>query len=90
MLLGNNVYVMTQTPEKGKEPCWPHGLSVANTYSEMTTGSKCVAIVIKYQTAALILSARGLRSPMVVAVNRVSPVEVMPGTLEKLDKIQGI
>ena len=31
VLLGNNMYVMTQVPEKGGEPCLPHGLSAANT-----------------------------------------------------------
>ena len=40
MLLGNNMCVMIQTLEKGEEPCMPHGLSVVNTYTKMTTGSK--------------------------------------------------
>ena len=47
VLLGNNMYVMTQAPEEGKETCLPLGISVVNTYTEMTTGSKHVAIVIK-------------------------------------------
>ena len=38
VLLGNNMYIMTQAPEK--EPCLPHGLHVVRNYSEMTTGSK--------------------------------------------------
>ena len=38
---------MTQAPEKGEEPCLPHGLSMLNTYTEKTTGSKHVTIVIK-------------------------------------------
>ena len=31
VLLGNNMYIMTQALEKGEEPCLPHGLSVGNT-----------------------------------------------------------
>ena len=31
VLLGNNMYVMSQAPEKGEEPCLPHGLNMANT-----------------------------------------------------------
>ena len=47
VLLGNNMYIMTQAQEKGEEPCLPHGLSMVDTYTEMTTGSRHVAIVIK-------------------------------------------
>ena len=47
MLWGNGVYVMTQANVKGGELCLPHGLCVANTCTEMTTWSKCVAVVIK-------------------------------------------
>ena len=47
VLWGNNMYGMMQAPEKGVEPCLPHGLCMANTYTEMTTGSKCVAVMIK-------------------------------------------
>ena len=42
MLQGNDMYVMTQAPEKGKETCLSHGLWMVNTYHEMTTGSKHV------------------------------------------------
>ena len=81
---------MMQTPEKGEEPCLPHGLCVANTYTKMTTGNKHVAVVIKNQMAALIMIGKCIKIAWIVAANRVPPVEVMPGTLEKLDKIQGI
>ena len=81
---------MTQAPEKGEEPCLPHGLCVASTYTEMTIGSKCVAIVIKNQMAALITIGKDIKITQVVAVNRAPPVEVNPGALEKLDEIQGI
>ena len=48
---------MTQAPVKGEEPCLPHGLCMVNTYNEMITGSKHVAIVIKNQMAMLITIA---------------------------------
>ena len=59
---------------------------MVNTYTEMTTGSRHVAIT----TAAQIIISKGVKVAWVVAVNRVPPVEVMPGTLEKLDEMQGI
>ena len=90
MLLGNNTCVLTQAPEKGEEPCLPHGLCVVNTYTEMTTGSKHVSIVIKIQTAASIIISKGVKVTQVVAVNRVHPIQVMHGTLEKLDEMQEI
>ena len=61
MLLGNNMYIMTQAPEKGKEPCLPHGLSMVNTYTEMIIGSRCVTIVIKNQTAVPIIVGQGVK-----------------------------
>ena len=84
------MYVMTQASEKGEETCFLHGLSVANTYTEMTTGSRHVAIVIKNKTAVLIIIGNGIKVTLVVAVNSIPPVEVIPGTLETLDEMQGI
>ena len=69
------MYIMTQAPEKGKEPYLPHGQRMANTYTEMATGSRCVTIVIKNQTAAPILIVKGVKVTQVVAVISVSPVE---------------
>ena len=40
ILLGSNMPVMTQTLKRGDGPCLPHGLSVINTYTEVTTRSK--------------------------------------------------
>ena len=40
--------------------------------------------------AALITIAKGIKVTKVVAANAVSPVEVTPNTLEKLDGMQGI
>ena len=90
VLLGGNMYVMTQAPDRGEEPCLPHGLSMVNTYTEVAVGSRCIAIVIKNQTAAPIIIVKGIKVTWVVAVNRVPPVEVMPGTLEMLDKMHGV
>ena len=90
VLLGNNMYIMAQASEKGEEPCLPHGLSVVNTYTEMTTGSRHVTIVIKNQTVVLIIIGKGVKVTQELAANKVPPVEVMPGTMEKLDKMQGV
>ena len=87
VLWGNDIYVMTQAPEKGEEPSVPHGLCMANTYTELTTGSKCVAVVIKNQVAAPIAIGKGIKITWVVDANRVPPVQVVPGMLEKLDEI---
>ena len=87
VLLGNNMNIRTQAPEKGEEPCLPHGLSVMNTYTEMTTGNRHVTIVMKNQTAAPIIIGKGIKVTHVVAANRVPPVKVMPGALEKLDEM---
>ena len=67
------MYIMTQAPEKGEEPCLPHGLCMANTYTKMTTRSKHVAVVIKNQMAVLITIGKGVWIAHVVAVNRVPP-----------------
>ena len=56
----------------------------------MTMGSKCVTVVIKNQTAASIIIGKGIKVAWGVAANRVPQVDVMPGTLEKLDEMQGI
>ena len=68
----------------------PHSLSMVNAYTKMTTGSRHVTVVIKNQTAVLIIIGKGIKVTQVVAANRVSPVKVMPGTLEMLDEMQGI
>ena len=90
VLLGNNMYAVTQAPEKGEEPCLQHSLSMVNTYSKMTTGSSYVAVVNKNQTDALIIICKGIKVTWVVAANRVPSVEVIPGTLEMLNVMQGI
>ena len=40
IFLGDNMHMMMQTLEGGDGPCFPYGLSIMSTYTEMTTGSK--------------------------------------------------
>ena len=63
---------------------------MANTYTKVTTGSRYVTIMIKNQTATLIIIGKGINIALVVAANMVPPVEVKPGILKKLDEMQGI
>ena len=53
--LGNNMYVMTQAPGRERNPVCLMTLSMVTTYTEMTTGSMCIAAMIKNQTAMLII-----------------------------------
>ena len=80
---------MTQTLRGGDGPHLPHGLSVVNTYTEVTTGSKGVAVVVKNPMAILITITKGIKVTQVVAANVVTTVRLMPRILERLDKIQG-
>ena len=90
MLLGSNMHVMTQTLRGGNGPHLPYGLSVVNTYTKGTTGSKCVVVVVKNLMAILITITKGIKVAQVVAVNVVPPVKLTSRTLERLDKVQGI
>ena len=90
MHLGSNVHVMMQALEERNGSHMPHGLSIFNTYTEMTTGSKRVAVVVKNLIAALITIAKGVKIAHVIAANAIPEVGVAPGMLEKLDKMQGI
>ena len=90
MLLGNNMYVMTQSLKGGDGPHLPHGLSVVNMYTKVISGNKQVVVVMKNLTAVPITISKGINVPQVIAVNAVLPVEVVPITLEELDEVQGI
>ena len=59
LLLGNNMYVMTQSLKGGDGPHLPHGLSVVNTYTEVISGSRWVVVVVKNLTAASITIIHG-------------------------------
>ena len=84
------MHVMMQTLKGGDEPCLPHGLSVINIYTKVTTRSRKVAVMVKILMAILITIAKGIKVTQIVVVNVVPQVEVLPGTLEKLDEMQGI
>ena len=59
---------MTQTLKGGDGPHLPHGLSVMNTYTEVTTGSRHVAVIVKNLMAVLITITKGIIVAQVVAV----------------------
>ena len=84
------MHMKMQTLEGSDRTCLPYGLSVMNTFTEMTTGSKQVAVIVKNLTATLISIAKCIKFAQVVAMYVAPHVEVAPGTLEKLDEIQGI
>ena len=87
MHLGSNMHIMMQTLKGVDGSCLLHGLSVRNIYTKMTIRSMWVAVMVKNLTAALITIAKGIKVTQVVAVNVVPQVEVVPGTLEKLDEM---
>ena len=90
MFLSSNMHTMKQSLEGDDEACLPHGLSVMNTYTKVTTRSRQVAVVVKNPTTAPITIANGIKVTQVVSTNVVPQVVVVPGILEKLDEIQGI
>ena len=90
IFLDSNMQVLMQSLEGSDGPCLPHGLSVMNTYTEMTTRRNRVAVMVKNLTATPITTTKGIKVTHVVATNVVPQVEVIPGTLQKLDEIQGI
>ena len=90
MFLGSNMHMMMQMLEEDAGSGLPHSLSVMNAYTKMTTWNKRVAVVVKNQTTALITIAKGIKVTWVVATNVVPQVEVAPGTLEKVDRMQGV
>ena len=76
MFLGSNVHMMMQTLKDGDRPYLPHSLSIMNTYTEMTTGSKSVVVVVKNLTTALITITKGVKITGVMAANAISQVGV--------------
>ena len=90
MFLGSSMHIMTQTLERGDRHCLPHGLSILNTYTTMTTGSKQVAVIVKNLPTAPITINKGVNITWVMTVNAIPQVRVVPGILEKLDKIKGV
>ena len=90
MFLGSSMHVMMQALEEGTCSHLPHWLSVINTYTEMATGSKRVAVMVKNLTTAPITIAKGVMIAQVTAANAIPQVGVTSGMLEKLNKMQGI
>ena len=90
MLLGNNMHMMTQFLRGDDGPHLPHSLSVVNTYTEVISGSKQVAVVVKNIMALPITITKGIKITQVMTANAVPPVELTPRTLEELDEVQGI
>ena len=90
MLLRNNMNVMTQALKGGDGPYLPHGLSVVNTYTQVISGSKWVAVVVKNLMAIPVTITKGIKIALVVVAHAVPPLELVPGTLEVLDEVQGI
>ena len=71
MFLGSNMCVMMQTLKEDDGSCLPHGLSVMNTFTKITTGSKQVVVMVKNQTSALITITKGVKVIQLVAANAV-------------------
>ena len=84
------MHAITQTLKGSNGPHLHYGLSVMNTYTEVISRSKQVAVVVKNLMATPITFAKGIKVAHVVASNVVPPVELAPITLEKLDEVQGI
>ena len=61
MFLGSNMHMMMHTLEEGDRLHLPHGLSIMNTYTKMTTGSKGVVVMVKNLTAAQVTNLRESR-----------------------------
>ena len=48
-------------PEGGVGPYLPHSLSVVNTYTKVTTGSKWIAVIVRNLMAILITITKALK-----------------------------
>ena len=55
------MHVMTQSLKGSDGPHLPHGLSVVNTYTKVTSRSKRVAVVVKNLMAIPITIAKGIK-----------------------------
>ena len=66
MFLANNMHVTIQLLKRGDRPHFSHGLSV-NTYTEVISGSKLVAVDVKNLIAILITITKGVKVTDVIA-----------------------
>ena len=65
------MYVMTQSLKGGDGPHLSHGLSVVNTYTEVISGSRWVAVVVKNLMATPITMTKNIKVAHIVVVNTV-------------------
>ena len=82
LLLGHSMHVMTQSLKGDDGPHLHHGLSVVNIYTQVISGSKQVAVVVKNLTATPITIAKDVKVAHVITVNAVPPVEVTLNTFD--------
>ena len=83
-----NLHVMTHALGKGNKPL-PYGLAVQDMYTEMTTGSKRVVVVVRNMTATPIMLKKNTPVARVVANNAVPNAQVLLGMVKQLDAAQG-
>ena len=69
---------------EGDKPL-PHSLAVHNTYTEMMTGSKSIAVVVRNLTATPITLKKNAPLARVVATNAIPNMQLLLGMVEQLD-----
>ena len=69
--LGSNMHVMMKALGEGNGSHLLHRLNILSTYTEMTTGNKQVAVMVKNMTAALITISKGVKIVQVIATNTI-------------------
>ena len=89
LLKGVNMNVITRAPNKA-DGNLPFGVFVTNVYTELHDGCKSVAVVVQNQTARPVTLKKGRVIARVEAANKVPPAQMIPGTLEKLDELEGL
>ena len=81
MFMGCNLHVMMHALCEG-DKLLSHGHAVHHTYTEMMSGSKSVAVVVRNLTATPITLKKNMPLARVVAVNAVPDTQVLLGTVE--------
>ena len=89
MFMGCNLHVMMHALCKGNKSL-PHGLAVQNTYTEMMTGSKSIAVVVRNLTATHITLKMNAPLARVVAANAVPNAQLLLVMIEQLGTTQEI
>ena len=86
---GVRLNVMTHTLCAGEGPL-PPGLMIQNTYTEMCSGSKNVAILVRNSMVHSQTPKKKIQVARVVAANWVPEPQVWPGIIDALGEAQGI